>query len=966
MSLLASRWLRIALVASLALSPAAGSAGGPRLVAGTTYFSSGVAGTPVHWANGQVDYYVDQGPLSATVSHQQAAAMVDAAAALWGAVPTAGVSLVDKGSLNEDVSGANAIAGTGDLTAPADVASSATGYPLGVIFDSDGSVMDLVLGAGTSDPSNCEKNGVVIWIDNIRPDATIAHAVMALNGRCTATAQQLQMMAFVIERAFGQILGLGFSQIFPHASHNANDPEFDAWPVMQPATGICGPSGGKCISSPNTLQYDDVASLNRLYPITAANLAAFPGKRLTAANTVSIHGTIAFRAGTGMQGVNVVAVPIDASGNPMPQFAVSFVSGSLFRGDHGNAVTGWNGSNGTPLTQWGSEDPALQGAFDLRYMPLPPGLTSASYQLTFETIDPLFIQQMSVGPYTYGSPAPSGTLNPITVPALSAGASQTLSVQVQNSATGGYQDAIAAEDEPRMLPASGLWGGRISQVGQTDWFNFPVRANRVFTVVTIAVDEHGQPSNAKAMPAIGIWDAFDPIGAPSLGTAPGLNGTAAGETWVQVATDSDNIVRLGVADMRGDGRPDYAYNGWVLYADTVVPERLPASGGPIVIRGMGFHAVDTVLVNGQAAQVTSVSPNEITAIAPPAGKGISGSVDVEVDDLSIYYAMTILQGGLSYDSGTGDSLTLINAPANTVPAGVPIPFTVKTLGADLTPAGGVSVTYRLTSGSATLGCGASSCSVTAAGDGFAGMTVTAKDGSAAVVSATLTNGASLQAHFSGGTPPQISALTPSLSLAAGSSMNWTAQALVLSNGAPAAGQTVTWQAGAGIGFSAGTSALSSTVGIASKTLSVGPLTKGQQATATACLNGTTQCTSFNALGARPEFAALEPVSGTSQSIAISGTPAQIVLRVRDMDGNVMAGATVALYQALYAWAPPCPPHGRCAQPELLGYQTATAMSGLDGTVTFMPAPIPGVPTSSIGLAATGNSATLAIAIEQHP
>ena len=36
-------------------------------------------------------------------------------------------------------------------------------------------------------------------------------------------------------------------------------------------------------------------------------------------------------------------------------------------------------------------------------------------------------------------------------------------------------------------------------------------------------------------------------------------------------------VRLGIADMRGDGRPDYAYMGWVLYADTVSPARLPGT-----------------------------------------------------------------------------------------------------------------------------------------------------------------------------------------------------------------------------------------------------------------------------------------------------------------------------------------------------------------------------------------------------
>ena len=347
-------------------------------------------------------------------------------------------------------------------------------------------------------------------------------------------------------------------------------------------------------------------------------------------------------------------------------------------------------------------------------------------------------------------------------------------------------------------------------------------------------------------------------------------------------------------------------------------------------------------------------------------KDVSGSVDVEVDDLPLYYAMAILQGGVSYDSGSGDSLTLINAPANTVPAGVPIPFTVQALGADLTPAGGVTVTFSVTSGTATLGCGSTSCSETAGGDGLASVSVTAANGSAAVVIAKLTNGASLQAHFTGGTPPQISALTPSLSVAAGASITWTAQAIVLKNGVPVSGQMVTWQAGAGLTVPPTPTASSSAAGIASETLSVGPLTEGQQAAATACLNGTTQCATFTVIGARPEYAVLEAVSGTGQSLAISGTPAVIVLRVRDMDGNAMAGGIVTLYQALYSWAPPCPPQGRCAQSELVGYQSATAISGLDGTVSFAPASIPAVPTNTVGLAATGNTSALGVAIEQHP
>jgi len=503
-------------------------------------------------------------------------------------------------------------------------------------------------------------------------------------------------------------------------------------------------------------------------------------------------------------------------------------------------------------------------------------------------------------------------------------------------------------------------------VGRTDWFAFPVRAGHTFTIVTEALNESGLPTETKALPAIGVWDAFKAISAPTINWAPALNGYATGETWLQVTASADDIVRLGITDMRGDGRPDYAYNGWVLYADTVQPARLSAAGGPIVIRGMGFRPSDTVFVGGQKAIVTSVSPSEITAIAPAAAPGTTGSVDVEVDDLPMFYAMAILPGGISYDSATGDSLTLNTAPANTVPIGVPIPFTVTALGPDLTPAGGVTVNFSVVSGNATLACGSSTCYISATGDGVATVNVTAPSSGPSVVMALLTNGASLQAHFNGGTPPTIASLTPTLSIAAGATMNWTTQALALSNGAPAPGQIVAWQTNGYIQPIGTPSSTTNSSGIASKALSVGPLSEGQQSTSTACLNGTSQCTTFAALGARPEYAWLEAVSGTAQTIPVFATPAVITLRVRDMNGNPMAGGNVTLYQSLYAWTPPCPPRGRCVQAPLLASQTATAISALDGTVTFAPISIPGVATNLVALAVTGNSSALAVTVEQHP
>ncbi len=67
------------------------------------------------------------------------------------------------------------------------------------------------------------------------------------------------------------------------------------------------------------------------------------------------------------------------------------------------------------------------------------------------------------------------------------------------------------------------------------------------------------------------------------------------------------------------------------------------------------------------------------------------------------------------------------------------------------------------------------------------MNVTAVDGVWSIITASLTNGASVQAQFGGGTPPLLASITPQLSLAAGATFTWTVEAIVLNNGLPMAG-----------------------------------------------------------------------------------------------------------------------------------------------------------------------------------
>lgn len=172
--------------------------------------------------------------------------------------------------------------------------------------------------------------------------------------------------------------------------------------------------------------------------------------------------------------------------------------------------------------------------------------------------------------------------------------------------------------------------------------------------------------------------------------------------------------------------------------------------------------------------------------------------------------------------------------------GVPIPFTVTALSPALAPAGGLTVNFTVVSGNAVLGCGSPMCSVSSSGDGIASINVTAPDTSPSIVIASLSNGSSLQAHFTGGAPPTLAAPTPKLSVAAGTTVDWTTQALALTNGSPSSGQTVSWHTTSGIRPNGSSNAITNSNGDAAKSLSVDPLDRGQQTKSSACLNGTTQ------------------------------------------------------------------------------------------------------------------------------
>jgi len=95
------------------------------------------------------------------------------------------------------------------------------------------------------------------------------------------------------------------------------------------------------------------------------------------------------------------------------------------------------------------------------------------------------------------------------------------------------------------------------------------------------VDERGRPSDTKAQPLVGAWSISDPPGTlPAAVTSSPFNVVAFGVTRLNAQFLSSGQFRIGISDLRGDGRPDYRYLARVLYADTLEPSRAVQAAGP--------------------------------------------------------------------------------------------------------------------------------------------------------------------------------------------------------------------------------------------------------------------------------------------------------------------------------------------------------------------------------------------------
>ncbi|SPF31603.1 putative lipoprotein [Candidatus Sulfotelmatobacter kueseliae] len=962
-------------------------AGGPESIAGTSYFDASATGQPLVWPQGQITYYTDQGDLSPVLPNASANSFVAGAFSQWTAVPTAALAATSGGQLAEDVTGSNITVSNGVITGPADITPSATGTPIGVVYDYDGSVTDALLGSGAGDSSQCFFNAAYGGNDNFGSAATYQHALIVINGQCALESPQLVDVEYRLVRVIGNVLGLGWSQVNLNVITGNPHPtaaDYAGFPVMHYTDPVSCVPITTCYPNPYQLAMDDIAAISRLYPVTTQNQSNFPGKQVFSSAMARIYGSVWFTGPSGnstqpMQGVNVVARWIDPStGLPPRQYAASSVSGFLFTGNAGNPITGFDDALGNPFSQWGSDSTTVEGFFDLAGLQLPKG-GSGQYQLAVEALDGTW--SVGVGPYAPLLVAPSGSSAPITVTVT---AGQEVEQDILMAGSAQPVPSWAASETwtaPAPIPSAGNWRGSLSGYGDVPYFLLPAQANRTLSVAVTALDQTGRASESKAQPVIGMWAASDPQGtAPPAFTSSSFNTVTFGMTRLdaQVATSGNFLI--GISDLRGDGRPDYHYQAQVLYADSVSPARIGVSGGPVTVSGTGLAPGQTASVGTSAAPVLAVNAGQMILDAPP---NSGGPESITITDPTTG-GSTTMTNALTYGAAASDKIVLLNGHNPPTPVGTQAPYAVivEVLASDgVTPVAGATIGWSATNGVQLSACSSSSsCTVTTDAGGGATTWLTPTMVGTATITATLAPGVYSPAESVNATlsatesSSDIGVSTTYLWISQGATVSAPLTARVLSNGVAQPSVTVNFKVVQGTGTLSAASATTNSTGYATVTLSVTGIAALVQVSAcVAPANAPCQTIYANPVPLSQQQ--LEPVAGAGQ-VSTGQAFQPVVVRVTDSSSppNPVLAAPV-LFQTTVLRPGGSPPAGgngetnpiNPAMPVILSVTQTNATTDINGLASVTPSSGSFSPPLEVNVAVTaGTTAQLDDSLEVLP
>ena len=793
--------------------------------------------------------------------------------------------------------------------------------PVAVVYDADGAVTNALLGQGAGDASSCFGNAVYGGVDNFGADALLLHALVILNGNCAQNSQQLPDLEYRLVRVLGRVLGLDWSQMNVNVFTRSPTPtsaDYAGLTIMHAMDPISCVPISLCYPNADRPKMDDRAALSRLYPVTVQNQASFPGKQLFFENTVRVHGAVHFADANGqpaqpMQGVNVIARWIDpATGQPSRTYAAASVSGFLFRGNAGNPATGFNDSTGQAWDRLGSDDPSVEGSFDLAGLEIPNGASSAQYQLSVEPLDPLWSQ--AVGPYGPWQVVPSGTFQPLVV-TVSKGGNLQQDIVMQSS-------ALQARDwfeptsytVPAALPVSGDWTAALGSLGNADYFWFNAQTGRTLSVEVTALDDSKATSEVKAQPVIGMWALADPGTFPApAGTHLAFNSTTFGLTRLDATLQASTGFRVGIFDYRGDGRPDYHYHGRVFYADTALPVRARVDGGTaITVQGVGFHSNTTATVAAVNAPVLAISANQLISSAAAMADGVQ---TVTLRDPATG-ASSAMANALIYGAGPSDVIKLIEGsnPATPVGGQAPHPIRVQVLAPDgTTPVNGASVFFNSTPAVSYSACaGAGNCTLLTDESGEASTRVTVLQAAVINISVLLAPASykapkSVQATLLGvSSAMDISLLSPFVWIAQGATIDVALSARLLANGAPAGGSTVNYQVVKGTATLSSASAVGDVNGFANSTLHLAALAGDVQVSA--CVAPANKpCQIFSVTAVPASALRLQPVAGSTQILPAGQNFQPVTVRVTDSatPAHPVLGATVT-FQVVVSRPTPAP------------------------------------------------------------
>ncbi|MFZ0144017.1 MAG: Ig-like domain-containing protein, partial [Candidatus Sulfotelmatobacter sp.] len=412
---------------------------------------------------------------------------------------------------------------------------------------------------------------------------------------------------------------------------------------------------------------------------------------------------------------------------------------------------------------------------------------------------------------------------------------------------------------------------------------------------------------------------------------------------------ASNSFIIGIADLRGDGRPDYHYHAHVLYGDSANPPRVPVMGGPVVLQGTGFAPGLTVAVGTASAPLLATNASQMLAAIP--GQS-DGPQTITITD-PVSGAFSIMTGVLTFGAASTDSIVLLQGVNPPTPVGTQAanPVTIRVVASDgITPVNGATVGWTSTNGATLSACaGVSACSVISDESGMVSTSVTPAATGNAVITATLAPGVYSPAQSVGSTLSatstslDIGVTTPTLWIAAGATLSVPLTARLVSLGAPQSGKQVNFFIDQGSGSLSSTSAVTNTSGYATVNLTVTNFTVGMQLSACAGpANNPCENISVNAVAAAAMN--LQAVAGAGQ--VVTGAAFQpLTVRVTDSSTppNPVLGASVLFQSTLLRPAGNdlilTPGDPTVTQPGLPVYLSAnqnTAQSNVSGFASFTP------------------------------